>query len=85
MTTSTISSKGQTTIPVEVQRKLGVRPGDKLQYFFEEDGTVSLLPKTASISDLRGILPKPERALSVEEMEDGLAESAAERMERCSE
>ncbi len=32
-----ITSKGQVTVPHEIRRALGVRPGDKL--LFEEDGT----------------------------------------------
>ena len=32
-----ITSKGQITVPPEIRRVLGVRPGDKL--LFEKDGT----------------------------------------------
>jgi antitoxin PrlF len=31
-----VTSKGQVTVPREIRRKLGVRPGDRL--LFEEDG-----------------------------------------------
>ena len=80
MTTSTISSKGQTTIPVEIQRQLKIMPGDKLQYFLEPDGRVSLLPKTLTIEDLDGILPKPEKPLTLEEMDEVIAAASTERM-----
>ena len=52
MTASTISSKGQTTLPVEIIRRLNVKPGDKLQYFLKADDRVSLVPKSLSIKDL---------------------------------
>ena len=82
MLTSTISSKGQTTIPMDVQRLLRIKPGDKLQYFVEADGRVSLLPKTLSIKDLDGILPKPEKAATIEEMDKAIEKEAATRYRR---
>ena len=79
MPTSTISSRGQTTIPVDIQKLLNVKPGDKIQYFVEADGRVSLVPKTLSVGDLKGILPKPKRTVSLEEMDEAIAESASAR------
>ncbi len=76
MVTSTLSQKGQTTIPVEILRHLKVLPGDKLQYFVEPDGRVSLLPKTLSVKDLQGVLPKPARTVSVEEMDEAVRQMA---------
>ncbi len=38
--TSTISSKGQITIPLEVRERLGVKPGDRVQFEFEDGLTV---------------------------------------------
>ena len=37
---STISSKGQITLPVEVRSRLGVRSGDKVEFVVEEGKTV---------------------------------------------
>lgn len=37
---ATISSKGQITIPVEVRRRLGLRPGDKVRIEIEGDVAV---------------------------------------------
>ncbi len=37
---STISSKGQVTVPVEVRRRLGVGAGDKVEFVFEGGQTV---------------------------------------------
>ncbi len=38
--TSTISSKGQITVPVEVRRRLGLNEGDRVKFSFEEGTTV---------------------------------------------
>ena len=79
MATSTLSTRGQTTIPIEIQRLLNVKAGDKIQYFVEADGRVSLIPKTLSIKDLAGVLPRAERVVSVEEMDEAVFEEAAAR------
>jgi antitoxin PrlF len=79
MLTSKITSKGQTTIPVAIQSKLGVKSGDRLQYFIEPDGRVTLHPKTLSIKDLEGVLPPAERRISLEEMDQAVAEGTQAR------
>ena len=38
-----ITSKGQITVPHEIRRRLGVRPGDSL-LFEDEDGAVRVRP-----------------------------------------
>jgi AbrB family looped-hinge helix DNA binding protein len=35
---ATVTSKGQVTIPVEVRKSLGVKPGDKLRFEPQEGG-----------------------------------------------
>lgn len=42
-TSSTISSKGQITVPIEVRRRLGVKQGDRVE-FVVEDGKTILRP-----------------------------------------
>lgn len=79
MPTSTISSKGQTTIPIAIQRILKLNPGDKIQYFVEPDGRVSLLPKTLSVKDLSAVLPKPSRPVSLGEMDEAVRNMAVAR------
>jgi len=41
MVKSRITTKGQVTIPKEVRERLGLRPGDELE-FIEEDGVFKL-------------------------------------------
>ncbi|QMV18868.1 AbrB/MazE/SpoVT family DNA-binding domain-containing protein [Granulicella sp. 5B5] len=40
---STISSKGQVTIPIEVRKRLGVHSGDRVE-FIEKDGATVVQP-----------------------------------------
>lgn len=37
---SSISSKGQVTVPQEIRKRLGVRPGDRIDFVVEGDRTV---------------------------------------------
>jgi len=38
--TSTISSKGQITVPIKVRQRLGLKAGDHVEFVFEEGRTV---------------------------------------------
>jgi AbrB family looped-hinge helix DNA binding protein len=37
---STISSKGQVTVPIEVRHRLGLKEGDRVEFVFEKGHTV---------------------------------------------
>jgi antitoxin PrlF len=60
---STVTSKGQVTIPAAVRRHLGIGTKDKIAFVLEDNGEVRLsLPRYPSIQSLRGIagsLPRP--------------------------
>jgi AbrB family looped-hinge helix DNA binding protein len=64
---ATLSSKGQVTIPKSVRDRLQLKPGDRFKFFFHPDGVI-ILPKIPT-SRLKGILPKPAKPVSLEEME----------------
>ena len=40
MASSTISSKGQVTVPIEVRHRLGLKEGDRVEFVFEDGRTV---------------------------------------------
>ena len=60
---STISSKGQITVPAEVRRHLGVGANEKVAFVIEEEGTVRLVapqfPTVGSLAGAAGCLDKP--------------------------
>jgi AbrB family looped-hinge helix DNA binding protein len=72
---STITRKGQATIPKLVRERLRLKPGDRLKFFMHPDGSVVLLPKR-SASILRGIVKARARRVSIEEMGDAAAAGA---------
>ena len=67
MATSTLTSKGQTTIPREIREAAGLRTGDRLNFTVLADGTIILRVKNRSVRDL-AVKPKPQRRVSVDEM-----------------
>ena len=73
MDTSTITTKGQTTIPVNIRRKLHLNPGDRVRFFVNKKGIIELVPLKGSVRNLKGLLPKPKRAVSVRDMDRAIA------------
>ncbi|MBM9593903.1 AbrB/MazE/SpoVT family DNA-binding domain-containing protein [Roseitranquillus sediminis] len=82
MIESTLTSKGQTTLPKEVREALGLKPGDKLRYFVHGDTVRIVRPKPASA--LFGMLKKHYEGppVSLEEMDEAIADEAAARFRR---
>lgn len=77
MATATITSKGQATIPKEIRDRLGLQPGDKVDFVVGADGQVVVKPRTIRVRDLYGLLHrKGRRPVSVEEMNAAIAEGA---------
>ncbi len=74
-----ITSKGQTTIPKHIRDRVGLRPGDHVHFFINADGDIVLRPRKGSAKSLFGMLPKPDKALSIEEMDEGIGKAIADR------
>ena len=69
MAVSTITSKGQTTIPGEIRRLLKLKAGDRIEFVIEPDGKVVLVPATVRVGELEGLLAPAPRKVSVDEMD----------------
>ena len=76
---ATITSKGQVTVPKPIRDRLHLKAGDKLEFMLEEDGNLRVAPVTASVTQLKGILSKPPVTLSIAEMNEAIATSAARK------
>jgi antitoxin PrlF len=79
MSESTISSKGQVTIPKAIRTRLHLKVGDRLRFVVEADGSVRLAAATRDVSTLRDILPRPKRRATVDEMQSVIRRRAAKR------
>jgi AbrB family looped-hinge helix DNA binding protein len=68
---STITSKGQVTIPAEIRRHLGVSQGDKLSFVIEDDGSIEVKVATyPTVASLRERGPGLDEDLSYDEMKE---------------
>lgn len=60
MAESTITSKGQTTVPADIRAQLHAKPGTRLVWSVMPDGTMIVRAKTKSILDMAGVLKAPK-------------------------
>jgi len=77
---ATLSSKGQATIPKTVRERLQIKPGDRFKFFFHPDGVI-ILPRIPT-ARLKGILPKPAKPVTLEEMDRAVEAGATQRFRR---
>ena len=68
MTTAVVTSKGQITIPKPVRDGLGVESGDRVEFVELERGVYTVVAATRDVRDLKGMIPKPAKPVSVEDM-----------------
>ncbi len=68
MTASTVTTKGQVTIPLDVRRRLGLDAGDRIEFVEIGDGMFAIKPAIDDVRSLKGVLRKPSKPVSVEDM-----------------
>lgn len=76
MTAAKMSSKGQITIPLSVRKAMKIRQGDHVEFVEIAPGRFELMPRTRSITDLKGMF-KADRTISIEEMNETIARMGA--------
>jgi len=78
---STLTSKGQITLPKALRDELHLKAGDKIDFGRNEDGNYVLRPKNLSIESLKGFLKDKYKGppVSVEEMQEAILENAGRR------
>ncbi len=68
MATLIVTSKGQVTIPVSIRTTLGIKTGSRVAFIQTNANEFSLVPLNRSIKQLKGILAKPIKPVSIEDM-----------------
>ena len=79
MAESTITSKGQITIPKVVREALHLEVGDKVYFDLKDDGSVVLMARNQPVESLFGMLKtkaRLRRPVSIEEMNPASADDA---------
>jgi antitoxin PrlF len=75
MATSTLTSKGQITIPREVRERLHLKTGSRVDFIVEPSGQVVLKPLNGNFRSIRGIVrSRHKRHVSIKEMNETIAQ-----------
>lgn len=75
MSTATVTSKGQITIPSAIRSALKVGPGDRVEFVRIADGRFEMVAATQEVIKMRGMI-KTTRKVSVEEMNQAVRAKA---------
>lgn len=79
MTTSTLTSKGQITIPKRIRELLALEIGDRVVFHVRDDGAVVLAPANVDLRTLRGMIKPRKRGVSVEGMKEAVRRMGGRR------
>ena len=77
MTSVTLSSKGQLTIPRQLRESLGLTPGTRLMVSVDQDGRLILVPSLYEPEDLFRDRPKVQQPMTLEDMDRTIAVAAS--------
>ena len=66
---TTITSKGQLTLPKKIRDILNLRPGNKVEFIMDRQGNVKMVPVKSTLKELKGMVPLPKKTISLEEMQ----------------
>jgi AbrB family looped-hinge helix DNA binding protein len=80
MHTSTVTSKGQITIPADLRKSLGLRPGQQVT-FSRTENALLITPMEDDVTATFGLL-KAEHGVSLQEMDEAVAEMAKDLNDR---
>lgn len=81
MAKSTVTSKGQVTIPKAIRAQAKIHEGTQIDFQIQNDGSILIIPVQRHISQLKGIVKlKKKKPVSLEEMKKAIAEGAREAM-----
>jgi antitoxin PrlF len=76
MSAATLTSKGQLTLPKEIRTAMGVGPGDRVEFVRMEDGNFAVLPAAQPVKRLKGLIARPDKPVSLGDMERAIARGA---------
>ena len=68
MSSATVTSKGQITIPVEVRLTLNLAAGDRVEFVQVESERFEMLAANQSITKLKGMFGKTRKKVSIDDM-----------------
>jgi AbrB family looped-hinge helix DNA binding protein len=82
--TSRMTAQGQTSVPAEIRRRLGLAPGSVLEWDVEDGRIVVRKATGPSFDDIHNALfpDGPPKRRTIEEMDDGIAAAVRAKARR---
>ena len=77
MTTATVTSKGQITIPANVRQALNVAAGDRVEFVEMDPGRFEFFAATRSVKELKSMFGKPAKTVTIDDMNQAIATRGA--------
>ena len=79
MPESTMTTKGQVTIPLEVRRQLGLGAGSRIRFVATDSGSYEIVRVSGSIRSLKGLVSAPAVPVSLADMDQAIADELVTR------
>ncbi len=76
MPSAVVTSKGQITLPKAVRDALGVETGDRVEFVETGKGAFEVIAASRDVRELKGMIERPRRPVSVEDMRKAVARRA---------
>lgn len=77
MTSATLTSKGQITIPVDVRKDLNVDAGDRVEFVQIAPGRYEFVAATSEVTALKGMFGPASKVVSIETMNTAISRRGA--------
>ena len=77
MTTATLTTKGQITIPADVRHALKVDTGDRVEFVQIAPDRFEFVAANHSVTELKGMFGKPSKTVSIDDMNQAIAKRGA--------
>lgn len=68
MASAKMTTKGRITIPIEIRKILGLKAGSRLEFIDNGKGQYVIVSATIPVTALKGILERPNEAISITDM-----------------
>ena len=79
MTTATVTTKGQITLPKPIRDRLRVKAGDQVSFREREDGSIVVEAATIDLLELRGTIVPRISGVTLADMTSAIRRGATKR------
>jgi antitoxin PrlF len=70
--TTKVTTKGQITVPKPIREHLKLVKGDRIEFLIGVNGKVTIMPATADVRELKGMVAKPAKRVTVADMNQAI-------------